>query len=635
MDVLRFILRLPFILLRLAARSLVYFFTLLGFLLRPFTGRIRWAIPGWVTFAGNQLARLERGVNRYPKTISALLLLTAAVAAGSYYTWHWYQNKPKPVDVAPLVVQDISASVQRPSAVNYNRDDNSAQIVVVTFSRSAAPVTLIGKPVTAGITLTPATEGEWQWRNDRKLVFTAKKTFPMGKTYTVDMDAKTLLAPQVALTEKQKTFTTPEFYYRGGRAEFYQDPQDPMKKHAIIGLTFNAPADVKNLESRLSMTRDGKPVPYTVTYDDKKLKAWIHSGQLALNDTDSEVLLTVRAGVGAAVPANTTDKDETFRVIVPNRYSLDVTGIDSQLVESDDGKDRRALIVSFSDPVNEKQITKAVRARLLPEKHPDYNSEGIYDDWKSDDISEKVIALSEPVTLTPDDSEQENQAAFSFSYNAPANRWLLVEITGGMSSAGSYYLKTSRYLPVRIPDYPKTLRFMSDGALLSMKGEKQITVAARNFPGLQLDVKRVIPGQLQHIVSFKDKNFTSTDFNRLSDEYFTEHFTYQTALSAANPGDIQYKGIDLSKYLSADPSAKRGIFLLSLRAWDPAKPAEAPEAESYDEGDEDYEEDAVLDSRFVVVTDMGIIAKSPPTARGMCSCSPCIPASRSVVRKSL
>lgn len=62
------------------------------------------------------------------------------------------------------------------------------------------------------------------------------------------------------------------------------------------------------------------------------------------------MLLTVRAGVGAAVPANTTDKDETFRVIVPNRYSLDVTGIDSQLVESDDGKDRRALIVSFSDP---------------------------------------------------------------------------------------------------------------------------------------------------------------------------------------------------------------------------------------------------------------------------------------------
>jgi hypothetical protein len=79
------------------------------------------------------------------------------------------------------------------------------------------------------------------------------------------MDAKTLLAPQVALTEKQKPLPPLSFIIAAARAEFYQDPQDPMKKHAIIGLTFNAPADVKNLESRLSMTRDGKPVPYTVT----------------------------------------------------------------------------------------------------------------------------------------------------------------------------------------------------------------------------------------------------------------------------------------------------------------------------------------------------------------------------------
>ncbi len=85
MDVLRFILRLPFILLRLAARSLVYLFTLLGFLLRPFTGRIRWAVPGWVTLPVISLPGWSGG-NRYPKTISALLLLTAAVAAGSYYT---------------------------------------------------------------------------------------------------------------------------------------------------------------------------------------------------------------------------------------------------------------------------------------------------------------------------------------------------------------------------------------------------------------------------------------------------------------------------------------------------------------------------------------------------------------------
>ena len=93
----------------------------------------------------------------------------------------------------------------------------------------------------------------------------------MGKTYTVDMDAKTLLAPQVALTEKQKPLP-PLSFIIAAAGGVLSGSAGSDEKHAIIGLTFNAPADVKNLESRLSMTRDGKPVPYTVTYDDKNSK---------------------------------------------------------------------------------------------------------------------------------------------------------------------------------------------------------------------------------------------------------------------------------------------------------------------------------------------------------------------------
>lgn len=47
---------------------------------------------------------------------------------------------------------------------------------------------------------------------------------------------------------------------------------------------------------------------------------------------------------------------------------------------------------------------------------------------------------------------------------------------------------------------------MSQGSLLSMQGDKQISVAARNMTGMKLDIKRVIPSQLQHIVSFKAAN---------------------------------------------------------------------------------------------------------------------------------
>ncbi len=95
--------------------------------------------------------------------------------------------------------------------------------------------------------------------------YSRRKNLPDGENLHRRYGCQNTAGSAGGVNRETKTFTTPEFYYRGGRAEFYQDPQDPMKKHAIIGLTFNAPADVKNLESRLSMTRDGKPVPYTVT----------------------------------------------------------------------------------------------------------------------------------------------------------------------------------------------------------------------------------------------------------------------------------------------------------------------------------------------------------------------------------
>ena len=85
MDVLRFILRLPFYFAASGGSQSCLSLYSAGFLLRPFTGRIRWAVPGWVTLPVISLPGWSGG-NRYPKTISALLLLTAAVAAGSYYT---------------------------------------------------------------------------------------------------------------------------------------------------------------------------------------------------------------------------------------------------------------------------------------------------------------------------------------------------------------------------------------------------------------------------------------------------------------------------------------------------------------------------------------------------------------------
>lgn len=617
MDVLRFLLSLPFKLIRLLGWAIVFCIRLLEKILSPFIGQIQWSTPIWISFVARHLRNIEKGMVDHPKTVLGSIIFLLVASFGSYYGYHSYLNRPVPIDVAPIVVQKVDIKLTAPTPINYASDNPQSQKITLSFSRSAAPITLIDKEVTEGVTLTPAIEGNWHWQNGSTLVFTAKKPFAMGSEYRIELDESQLLAPQFSLKLKKYEFKTSIFDYRLGSSEFYQDPQNPAQKHAIIKIAFNAPVDIQSFEKRLSMKYgDNEKLKYIINYDNKKLTAWVHSEQLALKDISSKVFLKIAPGVASAVTANSTSKEKTYSVDVPSLYSLSVSNIESELVESENGKDARVLIVSLNDALNEKEIKNEVSAWLLPQhnleiQNADLNQgEDDYYDWNLNDVSNTILEQSEKLTLEISDNEQENQATFAFKYNAPAYRSLLVKISSGITSVGGYQLKEDRYQIVRVPDYPQMLSFVSEGALLSMTGDKRITVSARNLPGLQLDIKRVIPNQLQHIVSFKDKYFTSTNFNRLNDEYFTEHFTYQTALNNENKGETQYKGIDLSRYLSADPNAKRGIFLLKLTSWEPNKASRTDdEDEEYYEDDDDDDEE-VSDARFVVVTDLGIIAKS-------------------------
>src|SRR5262249_8977468 len=68
-------------------------------------------------------------------------------------------------------------------------------------------------------------------------------------------------------------------------------------------------------------------------------------------------------------------------------------------------------------------------------------------------------------------------------------------------------------------------------------------------------------------------------------------FVQQKTFPKGKPGDAHYEGIDLTQYLT---EGKRGIFLLHLTPYDPARPNEGGEAS---------------DSRLIVVTDLGLLVK--------------------------
>ncbi|KAA8998989.1 alpha-2-macroglobulin family protein [Affinibrenneria salicis] len=617
MDLLRFILRLPFILLRAIGRVIGLILRALARFLRPLTGEIRWQPPRWLPWLGRASRAAEAWVNRYPGRLSLAIVLLAALSGALFYGYHWLQNRPSPIDPAPMTRLNATVNVQPPATPDYRAARQAPQRLELHFSAPAAPIAQIGKTIAQGVTLTPATGGVWTWENERTLVFTAQKTLPMGQRWQIKLDAQRLLAPQIVLDKTQYEFTTQAFGYRFGQPEFYQDPQNPQQKKAIFPVIFNAPVDVVSFEKQIALSLPpAQSLAWSVVYDDKKTQAWVHSAPLALPDKAGQVRLSIGEGVKSTVAAGPVEQAQSSTLAVPGLYSLAVTDVGAVVAESGDGQSARALIVGASDAVNERQIKTAVRAWLLPQHRPGREEESRDPEdfyrWSVDDIDNQIMAQSSALTLTLNDVEQPNQPQFSFAFDAPANRFLLVEIDNALTSVGGYKLKEKIYRVVNVADYPQTLRFMSQGALLSLQGEKKITVAARNVPGLQLDIKRVIPGQLQHIVSFKERIFSAAGFRRLDADYFTEHFTYHTALDNARPGETTYQGIDLGRYLGADGQPKRGIFLLSLTPWDPHKAARgAQEDEDQYDGDESEEDEGSdgADSRFVVITDLGIISK--------------------------
>ncbi|MFC0226221.1 alpha-2-macroglobulin family protein [Serratia aquatilis] len=625
MDLLKFILRLPFTLIKGFFRLITMILVLLGRIFSPVVGNLDWRAPVWWAALSGMVKRvfmrLESGIDKYPKAVSLALLVILGVAGGAFYGWHWWLNKPQPIEPAPMVYQETSVRVTDPEAINYALQKSVPQQILLTFKNSVAPITDVGKAVDKGVTISPAIEGQWKWNNAWTLAFTPKNPLPMGTQYEIKLEPSVLLAPQIKLANTRYSFHAPAFDYQLGQAEYYQDPQDPQKRSAIFNVKFNAPVDVASFEKQIALglteanAKSEKKLNFSLVYDEKKLNAWVHSEPLKALDHGGKVHLALGQGIRSVVPANATAQAKNNWVSLPTLYSLKVKDTSALVVDNEGSQSQRALIVAFSDAVKDKDIGRAVKAWLLPQHNPNDNDaskdpDDFYQWGDTESIDKGVLAQSTALTLTLNDAEDVYQPQFSFKFDAPAHRFMLIEIENLMTSSGGYKMPEKTYRIVEVPDYPKSLQFMSQGSLLSVNGDKQISVAARNVPGLRLDIKRVIPSQLQHIVSFKSSEYSSAQFNQLNDEYFTEHFTYQTAIKNDKPGEVNYQGIDLSRYLSTNQDSHRGVFLLTLSEWQPEKKKpQADEEESEQSEEEGDESPAVGDSRFVVVTDLGIIAK--------------------------
>src|SRR5471030_3281817 len=154
MDLLRFLLRLPFTLIKGVCWAVGKIFWLLGRILRPVVGNVQWRAPDWASKSARGItrgfSRLETGVNRHPISVAVAVALVALLAVGGFYGYHAWLNRPQPIEPAPLVYQETTARVSGPQLINYAAQNRPPQEIILYFNHAAAPITLVGKTVEKG-----------------------------------------------------------------------------------------------------------------------------------------------------------------------------------------------------------------------------------------------------------------------------------------------------------------------------------------------------------------------------------------------------------------------------------------------------------------------------------------------------
>jgi alpha-2-macroglobulin len=585
--------------------------------LRRGLGEVQWTPPPWLQRCCAVTRRLRSTLNGNPRRnglIAASVLVLGIAAIGA---WRWYQSLPKPVEYAVAV-----ANIERTC---YECDPpGKPNAAILHFSGSVAPLSDAGKtidPDKAGFGMRPAFAGEWRWQDDRTLVFAPKADWPLGQVYTVTFERRGFTAPQARLASYSAQFSSPVFGVALESNEFYQDPTAAADKKVVSTLKFTQPVDPATLERRISLKLYSKindereqeqlPAPaYAVTYDKLKLHAYVQTAQLAVLPKGGRIELRVDAGVRAARGSNETQQALADSVAVPGLYSLKVQELRLTVARNERDEPSQALVVETSHSVTEAQMSSRVRAWVLPDKHPDVRLQAAWEKlrtkrpyfWSAIAVTPAVLAAAAPLPLAYVANERDHVELHSFAVKTEPGRQVYVQVDKGLRSFGGYLMADAAAQVLSVPEYPKEVRIAYQGALLALSGSHKLTLFSRDVAALRVQVGRLLPDQLQHLVTQSGGDFAHPSFNNyeFNDANVTERYTDVMVLPTLPAGTANYQTLDLSNYLVKPGANRQGIFVLNIQAYDPVH---KQQVEARD-GD-----GSVSDTRLIVVTDLGLLAK--------------------------
>jgi len=595
-------------------------------------GNISWRPPGW-------LSRTVNGCNRFgrahPGLIASGLLAILLIACGGAWTWKWYSHLPKPRKVSARIV---------PIEVTKLEKELKFPRLVVYFSESAARLEDLKKSSVQGVRLEPHLNGAWHWAQADILVFEPTEDWPADQKFRVIFDKN--FFPRHVLMERLAYETrTPPFSIAIKELEIYQDPTNATRREISATLELTHAVDPGELERHVQLTTVGgsnifppnDPAPhFTTTYGLHRRIAYIHSSQIVLPEHEDFLNLTITKGLRTAQGGAQTRDAVEQKLRIPSVASMfQIDSIQTTVARNKDGEPEQLIVLTTTADISTRELSKALQIRLLPKRKASdaekaaeveterdvdqssdesgaSNEENDSDDdsmesqgkeielWKSaSDVPDEVLDAAHRVAFTPMESEKPVDRQHAFRVRVESDGELYISVNKGVQAFGGFPLSEDYNAVVAVPQLPREVQIEGQGGLLALSGERKLSIRSRGLSAIEYEIARVATTQINHLVSQTDGKFEHPHF-RDSDLFDEENISRialeQQGIALENKWKANYSAFDFSEHLRkpADGGSERGLFFVTARGWDSEKKKAIK---------------AISDSRFILVTDIGILTK--------------------------
>ncbi len=425
-----------------------------------------------------------------------------------------------------------------------------------------------GAPV-AGVRLSPALKGRWEWESATSFAFIPYEDWPAGAKYRVSLTGLPLPL-RAELDAASLDVETPPLTASPVHAEFWADPKPEGERLASFEFSFSTTPDRAAVEKQLSVAPAGRAAPkglrlgapvfiWNAAGDSLFVKVKIESlpespavleariaGAAGRADQKNGRFAVPKGFETAAASLSIPSASTIFRVQSASAYAAKTARLD----------DIYEISLHTSLATTPGEVLRAIKVYALPKKLTDEAASGA--DWSQAPVIDDAV-LVKSALLQPEaaDGLDESSSDIRLRLKAPAGTFIYLTLPKGFGSRTAALAE--RWSTVLLlPQLDAELRFMQPGSLLTLAGTKALSLYGTGIEEIRWRIARV----RDEYLALSSQNWRALS-SPVPDSY-VEAASGKLALGAAKEGEARFASIDLAE---AAAQVGPGLYRIDVTGW--------------------------------------------------------------------